>query len=113
MKNLYQIKETCPLWSDSTGKDYERILPYVFTDKNMAEKYMCELYDLTNERMDFLEYKIIESRFQLVENYMTFREFEKYMDEVQEEDFKENDRGKMFTDGDNSIFRKMYYEYED
>lgn len=113
MKNLYKIKETCPLWSDGTGKAYERILPYIFTDKNMAEKYMSELYDLAIERVNFLEYEIIDSGFQLVENYMTFGEFEKYMDEVQEEDFTENDRGQMFTYADNSIFRKMYYEYED
>lgn len=113
MKSLYQIKETCPLWNDGTEKPYERILPYVFTDKDMAEKYVSELYDLTNMRMDCLEYKIVTSKFNLAENYMTFGKFEKYIDKVQEEDFKENDRGQMFTYEDDAIFRKMYYGYED
>lgn len=113
MKNLYQIKETCPLWSDGTGEPYERILSYVFTDRDMAEKYVSELYDLTNERVDCLEYKIVVSRFNLVENYMTFGEYEKYLDTTNREDQEENDRDSMFVDRDYRTFNKIYYGGDD
>lgn len=113
MKNLYQIKETCPLWSDGTGEPYERILSYVFTDRDMAEKYVSELYDLTNERVDCLEYKIVVSRFNLVENYMTFGEYEKYLDTTDREDQEENDRDLMFVDRDYRTFNKIYYGGDD
>ena len=37
MKKIYVIKETCPLWNDGTGEDYERILPYVFLDEKSSQ----------------------------------------------------------------------------
>ena len=59
-----------------------------------------------------MEYEIIKSEFKLVENYMTFGEFEEHMDEAQEEDFTESDRDLMFNDRDCRTFNKIYYGYD-
>ena len=60
MKKIYIIKETCPLWDDGSGKDYERILPYVFLDKETSDKCKTDLEMIACETYNCCEYEIEE-----------------------------------------------------
>lgn len=76
MKTVYQIKETCPMWNDGTGVPYEKILDYVFLDKEVAEKCKSDLDNISDERVLCTEYEIIEAN--LIENLESYEENDKY-----------------------------------
>lgn len=76
MKTVYQIKETCPLWNDGTGLDYERILNYVFLEKEAAEQCKRDLESLSDEKILCTEYEIIQTN--LVESLKEYENEDKY-----------------------------------
>jgi hypothetical protein len=65
---IYQIKETCPMWSDGSGIEYERLLPQLLTKKEDAELFKENLYILTCEQVTCLEFEIIE--LEISDNYL-------------------------------------------
>lgn len=76
MKIVYQIKETCSLWNDGTGLDYEIILDYVFLDKETAEQCKKDLEDLSDQKILCKEYEIVQTN--LVEDLKEYEEDDKY-----------------------------------
>jgi len=68
MKNLYRIKETCPMWNDGTGIPYERYLPYVSEHRELIDEYVKDLEIVSAERVLCLEYEIVQD-VQLIETY--------------------------------------------
>ena len=76
MKKIYVIKETCPLWDDGTGEDYERILPYVFLDEKAVNQCKIDLEMIACETYNCCEYEIKEIN--SIESIETYEEDDKY-----------------------------------
>jgi len=59
MKNIYMIKETCPMWNDGTGVDYKVIKPYVFLKQKEAETCRLDFEWISADRVLCTEYELI------------------------------------------------------
>lgn len=55
MRNIYIIKETCPMFS----LDYKEIKPHVFFNKEEAEECMLDYDYISGDRVLCSEYKLI------------------------------------------------------